>query len=712
MLAKKCFFMLIVTLFSFTLAMAQDPPEHPATGEPLVIDCLRGTPDAIDGDLSDWDLGSMTPAVLDTTEQLHTGQTSWDNPADCSGEFYLLWDDVNIYMAVIVKDDKLSQNKTGGSIWNADAVEVFFATTNAVAGHEEHYQYGFDFKEQTWNWCNMDSGGQSAIDYLQVASVETPDGYICEAAIEYGQMLSLDWSAGNTIGFHPVIDDTDNGDREIQITWTGLEAHDQSQGFPHMFLSDAAVTPGPASGPTPLNGALIEETWANLSWRPGEFAVSHDIYIGENFDDVNDGAESTFVGNQAGNFLVVGFPGFPYPDGLVPGTTYYWRVDEVNEAEPNSPWKGKVWNFSVPPKTAYFPVPEDGADSVNVDVELTWTAGYGAKLHTVYFGETFEEVDTATGGKAQGTLKYDPGSLKMAKTYYWRVDEFDVVDTYKGDIWSFTTEGAVSEPNPANGAEDITQTPLLTWTPGVFADTYELYFGADPASLQSRATGNRGEESFEPGQLEWNTTYYWRVDEANSAEPESPWTGPLWSFTTANFLIIDDFESYNDINEGEPGSNRIYLAWVDGFGDPTNGSLVGYENPPFAEQSMVHGGNQSMPLSYDNAAGKSEATLTLTSNRDWTINGVTTLRIWLRGESDNAAETLYVALNGSARVDHDNPDIATVTSWKAWNIDLQAFADQGVNLASVSSITIGLDSVTGGTGIMYIDDIQLHPPVE
>jgi hypothetical protein len=712
MLAKKCFFMLIVTLFSFTLAMAQDPPEHPATGEPLVIDCLRGTPDAIDGDLSDWDLGSMTPAVLDTTEQLHTGQTSWDNPADCSGEFYLLWDDVNIYMAVIVKDDKLSQNKTGGSIWNADAVEVFFATTNAVAGHEEHYQYGFDFKEQTWNWCNMDSGGQSAIDYLQVASVETPDGYICEAAIEYGQMLSLDWSAGNTIGFHPVIDDTDNGDREIQITWTGLEAHDQSQGFPHMFLSDAAVTPGPASGPTPLNGALIEETWANLSWRPGEFAVSHDIYIGENFDDVNDGAESTFVGNQAGNFLVVGFPGFPYPDGLVPGTTYYWRVDEVNEAEPNSPWKGKVWNFSVPPKTAYFPVPEDGADSVNVDVELTWTAGYGAKLHTVYFGETFEEVDTATGGKAQGTLKYDPGSLKMAKTYYWRVDEFDVVDTYKGDIWSFTTEGAVSEPNPANGAEDITQTPLLTWTPGVFADTYELYFGADPASLQSRATGNRGEESFEPGQLEWNTTYYWRVDEANSAEPESPWTGPLWSFTTANFLIIDDFESYNDINEGEPGSNRIYLAWVDGFGDPTNGSLVGYENPPFAEQSMVHSGNQSMPLSYDNAAGKSEATLTLTSNRDWTINGVTTLRIWLRGESDNAAETLYVALNGSARVDHDNPDIATVTSWKAWNIDLQAFADQGVNLASVSSITIGLDSVTGGTGIMYIDDIQLHPPVE
>ena len=185
MLAKKCLFVVILTLFSLSLAMAQDPPAvHPKTGDELVIDCLRGTV-TIDGDLSDWNLGSMTPAVLDTPEQLSSGQTTWDNPKDSSGEFYLLWDDVNIYIAVVMKDDKLSQNKTGGSIWNADGIEVFFSTLNAVSGHDEHYQYGFDFKEQTWNWCNMDSGGQSAIDYLQVASSITGDGYICEASIEY-----------------------------------------------------------------------------------------------------------------------------------------------------------------------------------------------------------------------------------------------------------------------------------------------------------------------------------------------------------------------------------------------------------------------------------------------------------------------------------------------------------------------------------------------
>ena len=142
MLAKKCLLVVMLTLFSMSLAIAAPPAAHPTTGEPLMIDCLRGTPDAIDGDLSDWNLEAMTPAVLDAVEQLNSGQASWDNVGDCSGEFYMLWDDVNIYIAAVVKDEKLSMNKTDGSIWNADCVEVFFSTLNAVAGHDEHYQYG------------------------------------------------------------------------------------------------------------------------------------------------------------------------------------------------------------------------------------------------------------------------------------------------------------------------------------------------------------------------------------------------------------------------------------------------------------------------------------------------------------------------------------------------------------------------------------------
>jgi hypothetical protein len=304
----------------------------------------------------------------------------------------------------------------------------------------------------------------------------------------------------------------------------------------------------------------------------------------------------------------------------------------------------------------------------------------------------------------------------LAKTYYWRVDEFDAFETYKGDVWSFTTEGAVESLDPANGSVDITQTPVITWVPGVLAASHQVYFGsdaeavknADTSSPEYKGTRDLGSESYEPDQLEWNTTYYWRIDEVNNANPDSPWTGPLWSFTTANFLIIDNMESYNDLDPTDPESNRIFNAWLDGFDDPTNGSLVGYENPPFAEQTIIHSGNQSMPMSYDNAAGKSEATLTLTSNRDWTVNGVNTLTIWFRGSTNNGAENLYVTLNGNAVVNHNNPDAALIGTWTQWNIDLQAFADQGVNLSNVNSITIGLSSVTGGAGMMYFDDIRLY----
>ncbi|MDT8304268.1 MAG: hypothetical protein RQ760_22490, partial [Sedimentisphaerales bacterium] len=176
---------------------------------------------------------------------------------------------------------------------------------------------------------------------------------------------------------------------------------------------------------------------------------------------------------------------------------------------------------------------------------------------------------------------------------------------------------------------------------------------------------------------------------------------------------VDDFETYNDLNEDEPSSNRIYLAWIDGFDNPAaNGSVVGYADPPFAEQTIVHSGNQSMPFAYDNAVGKSEATLTLTSNRDWTIKGVDTLTIWYIGDAANSAETMYVMLNGSANVDNDNPDAALVTGWTEWNIPLQAFADQGVNLANVSSITLGLRSGAGGSGMLYFDDIRLYAPAQ
>ncbi|MEE9366249.1 MAG: PA14 domain-containing protein, partial [Dehalococcoidales bacterium] len=317
------------------------------------------------------------------------------------------------------------------------------------------------------------------------------------------------------------------GNAMCKLSWSTPTLTQEA--IPSRYLS---VERPHARNPDPADGAILRVTLVTLVWTPGDYAASHDVYLGENFDDVDAGAADTFRGNQVSTSFTIGFPGVPYPDGLVPGTTYYWRIDEVNDLHPESPWrKGLVWSFAIAPKTAYNPDPADGAEFVNPNAELSWEPGFGAMLHYVYFGDNFDDVNNATGGLPQGTTTYTPGPLKLAKTYYRRVDEFDGLATYKGDVWSFTTQGAVGSPKPSNGAVDVKQTSILSWSPGVFGASHEVYFGivkdavknANTSSPEHKGSGNLGSESYDPGKLQWDTTYYWRIDEVNNVHPDSPW---------------------------------------------------------------------------------------------------------------------------------------------------------------------------------------------
>jgi len=596
--------------------------------------------------------------------------------------------------------------KTDGSAWS---YQVRYGWGQ---GAPEPYM-SFTFNSSPRAWAHV---GKNLERYEWCHIACSHDGTTLKCYLNGEETNSVPMGQFGGIGT-PVIIGTDGWGCDWIGAIDDVRIYDHGLSVPEILSAMEGEVVLRAWGPTPADGTLYPDTWVNISWKPGPKAVTHDVYFGDNFDDVNAGAESSFQGNQAGNFMVVGFPGFAFPDGLVPGTTYYWRVDEVNDTEPNSPWKGPVWSFSVPPKTAYYPGPANGAEQVETDVQLSWTGGFGAKLHTVYFGDNFDEVSNAAGGLPQGVATYTPpGPLKMAKTYYWRVDEFDAIDTYKGDVWSFTTEGAVGDPNPSNGAVDVKQTQVLTWSPNVFAASHEVYFGSEEDAVKNADTGSPeykgtralGSETYDPGMLEWNSTYYWRIDEVNNTNPDSPWIGPLWSFTTADFLVVDDFESYNDIDPPDPASNRIFEAWIDGYGTTDNGALVGNDMPPYAEQSVVHSGIQSMPYFYDNNLKTSEATLTLVYPRDWTEGGVTKLSLWFSGASGNAAERMFVAL-GNAVVYHDDPAVTQATGWNEWVIDLQAFA--GVDLTNVNSITIGFGTkgspAAGGAGTMYLDDIRL-----
>jgi len=348
--------------------------------------------------------------------------------------------------------------------------------------------------------------------------------------------------------------------------------------------------------------------------------------------------------------------------------------------------------------------------------------------------------DTQTSGQTMSCGGRGLTTAEMQKAATFLDAGWDFIgETENGieDIW-WILEGqdypklvfklSAFSPYPQNDGVSIFQPVILSWAPGASALHHEIYLGEDKETVADATVFSlgiyRGRQtaelnSYDPGILEWGKTYYWRIDEVNNTNPDSLWTGPVWSFTTTDFIVVDDFESYNDLNVDEPMSNRIYLTWVDGYDNPwANGAVVG-DLPWGPEQTIAHSGNQSMPFNYDNAVGKSEATANIDNleiGRDWTIVGARILSLWFRGGSANALETMYVVLNDIAGVYNDDPNATQADKWTEWRIDLQEFADQGVDLTNVSSITIGLGNrsnpVAGGRGKMWFDDIRLYRPPE
>ncbi len=281
-------------------------------------------------------------------------------------------------------------------------------------------------------------------------------------------------------------------------------------------------------------------------------------------------------------------------------------------------------------------------------------------------------------------------------------------------------------PSPSDGQIEVARDAAMSWKAGGAAVAHDVYFGTsiddvneatadDPRDVLVSAA--QAETTYDPaGLLDYGLTYYWRVDEVNDLDPNSPWKGDVWSFEVLNFpVVVDDFEDYNDYPPDE-----IWNTWFDGFGDPSNGSTAGYPDPDFvidehyAETTIVHSGAQSMPLFYDNAAGLSEVTRSLSGSvSDWTQEGVVTLTLFINGDAANAAEPVYVVA-GSAVITNDDPQLALTTEWTQWDIPLADIAAQGVNLSNVSSLSIGLgdkaNPVAGGTGVLYVDDIRLYLP--
>ena len=302
-----------------------------------------------------------------------------------------------------------------------------------------------------------------------------------------------------------------------------------------------------------------------------------------------------------------------------------------------------------------------------------------------------------------------------------------------------------SSPDPANLATGVARTPTLSWEAGAYAANlsgHNLYFSDNRDSVINRTTAKivRTDPCYPVATtLDLGKAYYWAVDEVNGL---NVWPGHLWSFTTVNYLVVDDMEKY----QPNVPSPSIYQVWVDGAGDcasiPGNNSGALVDISTLAALTPVHGDQQAMKLLYDNDGtvnnpcppGVPTARLTYSKaealvaqlpsgiGSDWTAGGVTkALSLWFYGDPLNLIEPMWVRLtdasNNTAKVlygkyaDEDVKDV-NEASWHEWLIDLGDFT--GVGLTNVKSIAIGIGNEpagpAGGSGTLYFDDIRIYAP--
>jgi len=536
---------------------------------------------------------------------------------------------------------------------------------------------------------------------------------------------------------------------------------------------------GPALNPLPEEETADVPRDAILSWTAGPYAATHDVYLGTAFDDVNNADRANPLGvlvseNQDAVTCPVGLLEFGQtyywrvdevnaaPDyGIFKGNVWSFTTEpfaypiqnivatsNLTSGDASGPEKtidGSGLNaadeHSISPADMWLGKPA-GEEPLWIQYEFDRVY----KLHAIDIWNYNAQFEIILGfGLKEVTIEYSTDAVewpplaeveltqataKAAYTANTAIDGTGVAAQYVRIIIhsGYGTEGqyGLSEvrflyvpahargPQPADDANNVSVEAVLNWRAGREAASHEVYVSCDPqavsdgtALVDSVATSN-----CPAGALDFGAIYYWKVDEVNEVAAVSLWEGDLWSFTTQEYGVIDDFESYNDED------NLIFDTWLDGWINET-GSTVGYFEAPFAERKIVQGGKQSMPLEYNNAEAPfySEASLTWPAAQDWTTGGIDSLRLYFRGEADNAAESLYVAIEDSTGqagvVAHSDPEAALAIEWQEWTIPLSEFGT--VNLTSIETLHIGLGNrahpQAGGEGLIYIDTVGIGHPM-
>jgi hypothetical protein len=545
------------------------------------------------------------------------------------------------------------------------------------------------------------------------------------------------------------------------------------------FQLQGAYQTEASSGPSPESEATDVLRDAVLGWTPGEFAQTHDVYFGRSFDDVNQASAGNplDVLVSPGQNAISYAPGRlefgqtyywrvdevnGAPDRTVfKGDVWSFTVEPYALPIETITATASSANANMGPERTIDGSGLNALDQHSTEGTDMWLSAAGDqdiwiqyafdrvyKLHEMWVWNSNQLIEAFVGlgvkevvievsadgenwtqiegvpmlSQAPGAPTYSANTSinfngALAQEVRIKVESgYGPLGQYGlSELRFFYVPTFPREPQPAQGEVTDSADVTLTWRPGREAASHEVYLGTAADNLA--LVGTTGENSYVVSGLDFDQDYVWQIVEVNETQVPATYAGPIWSFSTPAYLVVDEFDQYND------NCDRIFFAWEDGLGhnggsdiddcdvQPSNGnggsSIVGNASSPFAEQSTVRSGAQSMPLSYDNNFGPSESTLQL-DNMDWTASGIQSLSLYFHGAAGNTGQ-LYVKINNAKVLyNGDSADIARAL-WQPWIIDL--FALGGV-LDNVQTLTIGVDGASAA-GQLYIDEIRLYPlPME
>jgi len=482
-----------------------------------------------------------------------------------------------------------------------------------------------------------------------------------------------------------------------------------------------ATVPDPDSGATEVSiGTIDQPADVTLHFKAGREAVEHNVYF--------DTDEQAVIDGTAGVTTVTEASYGPLPLDL--GETYYWRVDEVNEAEIPATWAGDVWDFT----TQGFYVVDDFESYTNDSpnrVFQAWTDGLGFSPDE-YFpngragngsgaivgydpsqGDIMEKT-IVHGGKQAMPLAYNNSDAGYSEA---------TMTLVSGRDWTVRGVGVLSlwfQGHPAVGsfAETPAGTCIMTaagadiWgTSDEFHFAYKELTGAGSIVAKIDSVKNTHHWA-KVGVMVRDTL---EPDSAHAMAAVTPGSGV--NFVRRNAAGVETNTTQETgitapvwvkIECGASGYCMASYSLDGSVWTELGAKTIVMQAPLYAGLALTaHSSDETGEAEF------SGVQVSGTVSPEWQNQDI--------GILSNDPEPMYVTLadrgGAVAAVYNEDPNATQAGKWTEWSVDLQRFSDEGVDLSDVDKLSIGFGNgddpqQPGGSGEMFLDDIRLVPRPE